>query len=596
MAGRIPRSFINDLLARTDIVDIIDARVKLKKQGKNYGACCPFHNEKTPSFSVSPEKQFYHCFGCGVHGNAIDFIINFDRLDFVEAIEELAHTAGLEVPYEDAGNYTGPKAETKKDYYNLLGKIATFYHETLARPSSEKAQDYVIARGISPQIVSQFQIGYVPDAWDTLSKKFGTDSATQQALLDTGMLIQNENGRKYDRFRDRLMFPIIDRRNRVIGFGGRVLGDAKPKYLNSPETPTFHKGFELYGLYQVLQKYRNPDKILIVEGYMDVVALAQFGVDYAVASLGTSTTGEHIKLLMRQTSTLICCYDGDNAGREAAWRAMEQAIPYLQDGKQLKFMFLPDGEDPDTYVRKYGKARFDEQVATAMPLSDFLFQSLMKQVDNSTKEGQAKLTTLAVPLIEKIPGDTLRLYLRSILGKKLGLPDESQIEQLISKKWQPTATKQHSQHVVKRTPMRHLVALLVQNPELAHYLEQDLPLLKTIELPGINLLIELVEKCLYYPHITTGQLLALYKDESAEKIIAKLAVLDLALDVTNHNDEDAAQQKLIDQVFLDSLDKIYTQWGEIQIEKLQAKERSIGLSTDEKKELLMYIMSRCKKT
>lgn len=600
MAGRIPRTFINDLLDRTDIVDLIDARVKLKKQGKNYGACCPFHNEKTPSFSVSPEKQFYHCFGCGAHGNAIDFVMNFDRLEFVEAVEELANNAGLEVPREQgASSYSGPKADVKRDYYELLGKVSTYYHQELAKPSSEKAQDYVIQRGLSPEVVSKFQIGYVPNEWNSLSQTFGFDNQTQKALLDTGMLVKNDNGRTYDRFRDRLMFPILDRRGRIIAFGGRVLGDEKPKYLNSPETPIFHKGRELYGLYQIMQTYRDPEQILVVEGYMDVVALAQFDVDYAVASLGTSTTGEHIQLLFRQTSTVVCCYDGDNAGREAAWRAMEQALPYLQDGKQLKFMFLPDGEDPDTYIRKYGKESFAEQVANAMSLSQFLFQSLMKQIDTSSREGQAKLTTLAVPLIEKVPGDTLRLYLRDTLGKKLGLPDESQLEKLISKKWQgPDETQQQpAQGGIKRTPMRQVIALLIQYPYLSRYL--DVPLLKSMDNPGTELLARLVEKCQSYPHITTGQLLALWRDEPDEPLIAKFAAWDLLMldensksKATNSEEETNNNEALIEQVFTDSLDKVYMQWGEKQIEQLQAKERTHGLSVDEKRELQLLIMEQ----
>ncbi|MDF5462534.1 DNA primase, partial [Vibrio parahaemolyticus] len=314
----------DDLLARLDIVDIIDARVKLKKKGKNYGACCPFHNEKTPSFSVSQEKQFYHCFGCGAHGNAIDFLMEFDRLEFVEAIEELASYLGLDVPREQrsGGNgsfQSGPQASSseKRNLYDLMGSIAQFYRNQLKQPASKVAIEYLKDRGLSGEIVQKFGIGYVADEWDLVRKNFGQNKENQDMLVTGGMLIENDKGNRYDRFRGRVMFPIRDRRGRVIGFGGRVLGDGTPKYLNSPETPIFHKGKELYGLYEVLQAYREPPQILVVEGYMDVVALAQYGVDYSVASLGTATTGDHLQVLFRQTSTVVCCYEGDCAGREA---------------------------------------------------------------------------------------------------------------------------------------------------------------------------------------------------------------------------------------------------------------------------------------
>ncbi|UJF19122.1 DNA primase [Vibrio sp. SS-MA-C1-2] len=577
MAGRIPRTFINDIIARIDIVELIDSRVKLKKQGKNFGACCPFHNEKTPSFSVSQEKQFYHCFGCGVHGNALDFIMEFDRLEFVEAVEEIANTLGLEVPREAGGSYSGPKAQEKRDLYQLLGDVSHFYHQQLQQPAAQIAQQYLAERDLAQSSIDKFNIGYIADRWDTVLSKFGTTPDNQKSLIDTGLLIENDQGRRYDRFRGRVMFPIRDRRGRVIAFGGRVIGDGTPKYLNSPETPVFHKGKELYGLYEALQVSREPEKLLVVEGYMDVVALDQFGVDYAVASLGTSTTGDHIQLLFRQTSTIICCYDGDRAGREAAWRAMENALPYLQDGKQLKFMFLPDGEDPDSYIRQHGKPSFEEQVSSAMPLSTFLFNSLMTQVDSSSLEGQAKLTTLAVPLIDKVPGGTLRLYLRDMLGKKLGLPDESQLQRLINK--QPSNQRQLPKKTeIKKTPMRQVIALLIQNPELSQYLDPQE--LITIDFPGIQLLTSLVEKCHQHPNITTGQLLEYWRDDSHEPLIAKLAAWDLLINKSN-----------ITEVFADSLDKVYAQCVEKQIAQLQAKERTVGLSTEEKRELQLLILN-----
>ncbi|HHX8333726.1 MULTISPECIES: DNA primase [Vibrio] len=584
MAGHIPRSFIDDLLARLDIVDIIDARVKLKKKGKNYGACCPFHNEKTPSFSVSQEKQFYHCFGCGAHGNAIDFLMEFDRLEFVEAIEELASYLGLDVPREQrsGGNgsfQSGPQASSseKRNLYDLMGSIAQFYRNQLKQPASKVAIEYLKDRGLSGEIVQKFGIGYVADEWDLVRKNFGQNKENQDMLVTGGMLIENDKGNRYDRFRGRVMFPIRDRRGRVIGFGGRVLGDGTPKYLNSPETPIFHKGKELYGLYEVLQAYREPPQILVVEGYMDVVALAQYGVDYSVASLGTSTTGDHLQVLFRQTSTVVCCYDGDRAGREAAWRAMENALPYLTDGRQLKFMFLPDGEDPDSYIRQNGKQAFEQQVSNAMPLSEFMFSSLTQQVDMSSKEGMAKLSTLAVPLIDKVPGGTLRLYLRELLGRRLGLVDERQLQQLISKQGKEDKRPQPHKEI-KRTPMREVIALLIQNPQYVSMVP-DLTSVRDLPIPGLSLFVDVLDKCQAHPHINTGQLLEHWRNSQNETLLSRLASWDIPLDEDNQ-----------EEIFLDSLDKIIAQCVEKQIENLQAKARSVGLSAEEKRELLALML------
>ncbi len=583
MAGHIPRSFIDELLNRHDIVDIIDARVKLKKQGKNYGACCPFHNEKSPSFSVSQEKQFYHCFGCGVHGNAIDFLMEFDRLEFVEAIEELASMLGLDVPREQRSGFNAPSSgptansEQKRSLYDLMGGISQFYRSQLKSAANIHAINYLKDRGLSGEIVQKFGIGYIADEWELVKNNFGRDKASQDALVSGGMLIESDNGRRYDRFRGRVMFPIRDRRGRVIGFGGRVIGEGTPKYLNSPETPIFHKGKELYGLYEALQAYKDLPQALVVEGYMDVVALAQYGVDYAVASLGTATTGDHMQLLFRQTSTVVCCYDGDRAGREAAWRAMEQALPYLNDGRQLKFMFLPDGEDPDTYIRQYGKEAFEQEVANAESLINFMFRTLVDQIDTSTREGKAKLTTLAVPLIDKVPGGTLRLYLREQLGKTLGILDESQLQQLISKQG-AVEPKRIAQPEIKRTAMREVITLLLQNPELAQ-LVPDLESVKEIPLPGLSLFLQLLESCRHNPHITTGLLLEHWRGDKNEKLLSRLAAWELPIDQDN-----------IQDVFMDSLDSVLAQCINQQIESLQTKERTLGLSVEEKRELLALML------
>ncbi|ALV90972.1 MULTISPECIES: DNA primase [Pantoea] len=581
MAGRIPRVFINDLLARTDIVDLIDARVKLKKQGKNYHACCPFHNEKTPSFTVSGEKQFYYCFGCGAKGNAIDFLMNHDRLDFVESVEELATQHGLEVPYE-AGNGPSPmERHQRQSLYQLLEGLDGFYQQSLRNPQATSAQNYLATRGLSQQVIDHFAIGYAPAGWDNALKRFGQQKEDRESLMEAGMLVSNDSGRTYDRFRDRVMFPIRDKRGRVIGFGGRVLGNDTPKYLNSPETPIFHKGRQLYGLYEALKNHPQPARLLVVEGYMDVVALAQFGIDYAVASLGTSTTAEHIQLLFRSTDTVICCYDGDRAGREAAWRALETALPYMNDGRQLRFMFLPDGEDPDTLVRKEGKDAFEARMEQALPLSTFLFDSLMPQVDLSTRDGKTKLATLALPLISQIPGETLRIYMRQTLGNKLGILDDNQLDKLMPKLAEsgaaPTAPP------LKRTTMRVLIALLVQNPQFAAIVP-TLDGLEQSKMAGLPLFVELVSRCTENPGLTTGQLLELYRGTEFSQPLETLATW-------NHMivDEEA------EAVFHDSLASIYDSALEQRLEALIARDRTEGLSAAERREFWALSQALAKK-
>ena len=350
MAGQIPPQFIDELLSRVDIVDIIDARVPLKKAGKNLHACCPFHNEKTPSFTVSPDKQFYHCFGCGAHGTAIGFLMEYDQLSFPESIQELADTVGMQVPVTQQAALT----PARQNLYDLMDKVSRYYvHQLQNHPQRQAFQGYIQQRGLSAETVAAFDIGMAPDGWDNVLRTFGNNQQSQDQLFEAGMLIKNDKGRTYDRFRDRLMFPIRDRRGRVIAFGGRVIdADGTPKYLNSPETPIFHKGQELYGLYQARKANRRLERILIVEGYMDVIALAQFGINNAVATLGTATTSEHLRQLIRSAPEIIFCFDGDRAGKEAAWRAAENAMPILGGNFELKFIFLPEGQDPDTMIRE----------------------------------------------------------------------------------------------------------------------------------------------------------------------------------------------------------------------------------------------------
>ncbi|WP_417761223.1 DNA primase [Shewanella sp.] len=513
----IPRDFINELVARTDIVDLIERKVPLKKAGKNYAACCPFHSEKSPSFTVSRDKQFYHCFGCGAHGNAIDFVMEYDRLDFPDAIEELAGQLGLEVPREH-GN--GPRRDEglSRDLYQLMEAAANYFQSQLKHhPQQQQVNDYVAKRGLSAEIVEQFGIGYAPDGWDNILNTLGKSSDAQEKLLAAGMLIANDQGRRYDRFRDRLMFPIRDRRGRVVAFGGRVLGDGTPKYLNSPETPIFHKGNELYGLYELRQKHRDPQRVMIVEGYMDVVALAQFGIDYAVASLGTSTTSEQFQMLLRSAKEVVCCYDGDNAGKEAAWRAMETALPLMKPGDTVRFMFLAQGEDPDSTVRKVGKAEFEQLIDRAITIEELLFNGLTEQHGAD----KASLAKHASSLIEKIQDEVLQNMMLEQLASRLRMDNAEQMKRMLGLKSRQQKRLSSPSLKGRGTPLRLAIALLVQQPNLGYQMPPQ-PALKHLKMPGVALLIELLDLT-RASTMTSAQLLEHYRDTEQFSTLKKVA-------------------------------------------------------------------------
>lgn len=415
MAGRIPRNFIEDLVSRADIVDLIDSRVPLKRGGKNYMACCPFHKEKTPSFTVTPQKQFYYCFGCGAHGNALSFLMDYDRMGFVEAVEYLAQKVGVEVPYEDSPNF-----RPRKDYSATIKALESankFYQQQLrSHPQKKAAVDYLKGRGITGKIAKIFELGYAPPGWDNLIIQFKKEDISNAKAEAAGLVISKENGRQYDRFRDRIMFPIRNKKGQTIAFGGRVLGDAKPKYLNSPETEVFHKSQELYGLYESLQ-LGAPNQFLIVEGYMDVIALNQFGIHNVVATLGTATGEAHLEKLFKIVKEVVFCFDGDEAGHRAAWRALENSLPLVQEGRQIKFLFLPDGEDPDSLVRKEGTELFQHRVSEAVSLSDYILNSLSQELDLNSIDGRAQLISDAIPLLNKMPNNLVRQMLLQELGK-----------------------------------------------------------------------------------------------------------------------------------------------------------------------------------
>lgn len=430
--SRIPDSFIQDLLARTDLVEVIDARVPLKKTGRNYSACCPFHNEKTPSFTVAPDKQFYYCFGCGAKGNAVGFLMEYEHLSFPEAVKQLADRAGVEVPRERPESADD---RARKDHvqtlYDLLARADRFYRQQLKNaPERQSAVKYLKGRGLSGEIAARFGIGFAPPGFDNLISGLSLDERGLALALEAGLLVRREDtGRTYDKFRDRIMFPIRDSRGRTLGFGGRVLGDSKPKYLNSPETPVFHKGRELYGLWEWRQSRDKSPQLFVVEGYMDVIALAQHGVANAVATLGTATTEDHAQKLFRQVDEVVFCFDGDDAGRRAAWRALESALATLEDGKQARFLFLPDGEDPDTLVRQQGRETLLAMAAEAPSLSEFLFRHLEEGLDVRTVDGRARLARLALPFIGKVKGDFYRSLLRRELAERTRLT-EDELERL----------------------------------------------------------------------------------------------------------------------------------------------------------------------
>jgi DNA primase len=525
MAGRIPQSFIDELLTRTDIVEVIDSRVQLKKAGREYKACCPFHNEKTPSFTVSQVKQFYHCFGCGAHGSAISFLMEYEHMDFVEAVEELAQRAGLDVPRE-SGTATGP-VPSSRPHYALLEQVSDYYQQQLRiHPQAGRAVAYLKNRGLTGEIAARFNIGFAPPGWDNLARVFGPEAKTRQTLLELGLLIEREDGSgTYDRFRDRIQFPIRDRRGRTIGFGGRVLDDGSPKYLNSPESPVFHKGSELYGLYEARKAVRQLERILVVEGYMDVVALAQFDINYAVATLGTATTPEHLERLFRTVSEVVFCFDGDRAGREAAWRALENTLPVLRDGRTARFLFLPEGEDPDSLVRKIGKVAFEQRIAGATPLSDFFFERLSARLDINSIDGRARLVDVARPLLMQLPDGMFR----QLMVERLAELARTDADRLAVRLAAPAPARDQDKTRPSpaprpgggETPVRKAIAILLHQPALAQHIKPFPE--EAGDIPGVPLLTELLELLRQHPNLTTGAILERWRDREEFRHLQRLA-------------------------------------------------------------------------
>ncbi|MFQ5488299.1 MAG: DNA primase [Gammaproteobacteria bacterium] len=520
MAGRIPQQFIDDLISRIDIVEVVDARVPLRKAGRDYVARCPFHDEKTPSFTVSQEKQFYHCFGCGAHGTAIGFLMEYDHMDFPEAVEDLAARVGMEVPRHKAA---AGEVRQGPDLYGVLKEAAAWYRRQLREhPKGEAAVTYLKERGVSGETAAEFGLGYAPPGWDHLLPALG--KAHKQALLAAGMLIEKEGGGCYDRFRDRIMFPIRDQRGRVMAFGGRVLGDDTPKYLNSPETAVFHKGRELYGLYEARQALRHLERLLVVEGYMDVIMLACHGIRYACATLGTATTTQHVERLFRLVPEVVFCFDGDRAGREAAWRALENTLPAMGEGRQARFMFLPEGEDPDSLVRQENQGGFEARIETAVTLSAFFYDNLCQRVDTSNIDGRARLVELARPYLSKLPRGVFRHMMTERLAELARL-DGRALAGMLGEGPAPVGRPVR----VSQRPggkemslVRRAVVLLLHQPALAR--EAGEPgQLRGLDLPGVDLLIEMLELLQENPHFNTGTLLEHWREHRYGAHLTRLA-------------------------------------------------------------------------
>lgn len=581
MAGMIPQSFIHELLARVDLVNVIEKRVNLKKAGRNYQARCPFHNEKTPSFSVNPDKQFYYCFGCGASGNAISFLMEYEGQEFVAAIEDLAASIGLPVP-RDALAQTN---QFDQNLFEVMQKVSQYYQQQLKQhPEGKTAVNYLKNRGLTGEIAKQYGIGYAPAGWQNLLTLSKEQEKFQKDLITTGMMIKNDNGKTYDRFRERIMFPIRNRRGQVIGFGGRIIDQGEPKYLNSPETPLFHKSNALYGIYEMRRQLRDINQIIVVEGYMDVVSLAQYGIYNCVATLGTATTEEHIQTLFRMCPTIVFCFDGDKAGRAAALKALNQALPLLKETREVRLMFLPEGEDPDTMVRNHGKDEFSHQVENSVTLFDYLIDYLTGQVDMNTFEGPAKLVHLAKPYLQAITDQILLMRFKQRLSELSSLPlqqldkfvdEASPIHQKNTTEIQPPAAEQKpsarpdsaNKHLFRRT-----IALLLQYPQSLP--DGDYEWLENLEEAAANILNQLIKLITNNEKLTTAILVENWRDKEEEKGILKLANMDL------HTEEQGVTKELTEIFSRLKKLQIIEQW-----DRLIEKSRLGYLSEEEKLQL-----------
>ncbi|MCU0761262.1 MAG: DNA primase [Steroidobacteraceae bacterium] len=624
MAGRIPQGFIDDLVARSDIVELIGSRVPLKKSGREYKACCPFHNEKSPSFWVSPDKQFYHCFGCGAHGTVLGFLMNHDRLSFPEAVEELASRAGVEIPRE-AGRPDDPKAPGEA-LYAMLARVAAHWAQALK--ADRRATEYAtVKRGLEPATLERFLVGYAANSWNDVLRRFGVDEPSRRSLAETGLVIereaaqQREGDRHYDRFRDRLMFPIRDARGRVIAFGGRVLDQGEPKYLNSPETALFHKGRELYGLYEVRQSRAPLKRLMVVEGYMDVVRLHQAGITYAVATLGTATTPEHLKRVFRLVGEVVFAFDGDRAGRAAAWRALQNALPEAREGREIRFLFLPEGHDPDTLVGEEGREAFEARLDAALPLSEYLVQELASQVELAHADGRARFAEAARPLLARVPQGVYRELLLGRIAEAIRLSPDRLRELWAAAEPRGAARAggagggaaaygssggagraggpvpgaatgfpggggirvSRPAAAGRGSLLRQAALMLVHHPRTAPLLSPArVEALERLEEPGADLLRRLLEDLREHPCASTGQLLERWRDRPEAERFGRLAATESLIP-----DEKAALRELEN-----AIDRMAAETRLRRVDALLAQERDRGLSPEERAELQQLMASR----
>ena len=562
MAGRVPRNFIDDLLNRVDIVEVIDSRVPLKKKGREYWACCPFHGEKTASFSVSSSKQFYHCFGCQKSGNAVGFLMDYDHMEFVEAIESLAHSLGIEVPYEQ-GTAPAKPAQGLESMYQAMEQSSQYYEAQLKQ--TPEAIDYLKDRGISGQTAKTFSIGYAPPGWNNLS-------GDEKQLVETGMLVKKETGNAYDRFRHRLIFPIRYRRGRTIAFGGRVINpEDNPKYLNSPESPLFHKSDEIYGLYELKKAVTNIDRIYVTEGYMDVVALAEHGVKTAVATLGTAINNRQIESLFRVCKNLVFCFDGDAAGKKAAWRSLEQCLASLKEGRLARFLFLPEGQDPDSYISEFGSEAFDQQVDQASTLTEYLFETLLKECDIKTLEGRAQFLDRLRPYFMQIPLQSLKDQILAAVEQRTGQQIDTRMLRLLGED-KPVAAPGNRMPEPHWTPTRLAINLLLKKPALAQSTGTHDELAES-GIPGVNLLLKILDRIHDEPEISTQNLLDRFKGDDHESHLYKLAMMEPPVE----DDES------LERMFADCLQSLRKQYIDHRQKKLITKLQSGEALSDAEK-------------
>jgi len=599
--GLIPQTFIDELIARTDIVEVIGTRVQLKKAGREFRACCPFHNEKTPSFWVSPDKQFYHCFGCGAHGTVLRFLMEYDRMAFPEAVEELATRLSLEVPHEGG---TGPAGTRRADepLYDLMARVSQFYSENLLR--DDRAKAYALKRGLDRATLEKFGIGYAPNSWNEVLKRFGAQDPDRKALAELGLIIERERGqaregeRYYDRFRDRLMFPIRDVRGRIIAFGGRIIDQGEPKYLNSPETVLFHKGRELYGLYETRRARSTLKRLLVVEGYMDAVRLHQSGLTYAVATLGTATTPEHLKRIFRLVSEVVFSFDGDRAGRAAAWRALQNALPEAREGREIRFLFLPDGHDPDTLVAEEGPEAFEKRLeSSTVPLSEYLIRELSEQADLTSADGLARFSEAARPLFAKLPAGVFRELLLGRLARVIGLTPERLQElwsgggttpappAVVAPAAAPTRIKPGQARISggRGSLIRQAIVCLLWFPASAGQVsESERAGLNASDEPGVQLLRELLDNLRASPATSAAQVLERWADKPDGEHLAKLLQREELV-----ADAGAAAHEL-----KAALVKLAAMAASQRLAALEAKSRTTRLSAEEMQEFQRLIMMK----